>query len=76
MAKQITTTQERLKEALSIKNIRQIDLSRASGIPRDSISHYFRGQAVPSIERVHLMSEALGVNEVWLLGYDVPMIDD
>ena len=70
------TVKERLNEALSIRNMRQIELSRATGIPRDSISLYTRGAAMPSFERIHLMSVALGVSEIWLLGYNTPMIDE
>ena len=55
--------------------MRQIELSRATGIPRDSISHYTRGAAIPSLERIHLMSVALDVSEIWLLGYNLPMLD-
>ena len=69
------TVQERLNEALAFRNMRQIELSRATGIPRDSISHYTRGAAIPSLERIHLMSVALDVSEIWLLGYNLPMLD-
>ena len=70
-----STVQERLHEALAFRNMRQIELSRATGIPRDSISLYTRGAAMPSLERINLMSVALGVSEIWLLGYNVPMLD-
>lgn len=72
--KKVATIQERLNEALSIRNMSQSDLGRATGMIRSCINKYSKGLAIPSLERVHLMSVALDVCEVWLLGYDVPMI--
>ena len=71
--KKIATLQERLVEALNAKNMTQTELGRASGLTRSGINKYVKGKAVPPLDRVQLMSEALGVNEIWLLGYDVPM---
>ena len=71
--KRIATIQERLTEALTIREMKQIELCRATGIPRDAISHYVRGKAVPRLNRIELISEALDVSVGWLLGYDVPM---
>jgi len=71
--KKIATLQERLTEALSAKNMTQTDLGRAIGVTRSCINKYLKNRAVPPLERVYLMSNALGVSEIWLLGYDVSM---
>ena len=71
--KKVATIQDRLNEALSVRNMSQSDLGRATGLIRSCINKYSKGIAIPSLERLHQMSLALDVCEVWLLGYDVPM---
>jgi len=64
---------ERIKEALDIRGMMPIDLSRASGINKGSISKYLRGDVIPKQSAIGAMSEALHVSPSWLMGYDVPM---
>jgi len=37
------------------------------------MSQYCNGAFIPKQERTALIAQALGVNEAWLMGYDVPM---
>ena len=71
-SQKIATIADRLKEALTDANMKQIDLCRLADIPRGSLSLYLSGAYEPKQDRVHRMAKALGVNEAWLLGYDVP----
>ena len=71
----IVEIKDRLNEALSIRNMRQVELSIATGISTASISLYAKGQNIPKFDKIALMSYALNVSEMWLLGYDVPMDD-
>lgn len=64
---------ERIKEALDLRGMMPIDLSRASGINKGSISKYLRGDVIPKQSAIGAMSEALHVSPSWLMGYDVPM---
>lgn len=73
MATPITTLKKRLTEALALSNMRPVDLSSKTGIPKSSISQYMSGYSKPNSERVYLISKALNVSEAWLMGYDVPM---
>jgi len=66
---------ERIKEALDLRGMMPIDLSRASGINKGSISKYLRGDVIPKQSAIGAMSEALHVSPSWLMGYDVPMED-
>ena len=66
---------ERIKEALDLRGMMPIDLSRASGINKGSISKYLRGDVIPKQSAIGAMSEALHVSPSWLTGYDVPMED-
>lgn len=63
----------RLKEALRITNTKQIELSRLSGIDKGTINNYLWGKYEPKQDKLNIISEALDVNPVWLMGYDVPM---
>lgn len=68
----ISTFTQRLKEAMSDKGFNQADLVRATGIERSRISFYCSGRNNPKPEPLEAIAKALGVNPVWLMGYDVP----
>lgn len=63
----------RIKKGLKLNNMRQIELSQKTGIPKSSISQYMSGYAKPKADRIYTISKALNVSEAWLMGYDVPM---
>ena len=69
----VSTTPDRLREAMSIKGIKQVDLVRSTGIDKGSISSYLSGRYEPKQEAIYKMALALDVSEMWLWGYDVPM---
>lgn len=73
MAKTISGFSTRLKEAMSLKGLKQVELCEKTGIGKSSMSHYINGTHSPTTDRVYLIAKALGVNEAWLLGYDAPM---
>ena len=63
----------RLNEAILIRNIKPIELSRKSGVSKSSISEYLKGKSKPLQDGVLSLAKALDVNEAWLMGSDVPM---
>ena len=66
------TTAERLKEALAISGMKQIDLARKTGLDKGSISYYISGKYEPKAKAIHKLAIALDVSDMWLWGYDVP----
>lgn len=62
----------RIKEALDLRHVSQIELSRRTGIDRGSISHYCAGHYAPSKASLTRIAAALHVSPVWLMGYDIP----
>lgn len=52
---------KRLWALIVRKGWSQSDLSRASGIGRDSISNYIRGKTIPTAQAVYKLAESLGV---------------
>ena len=69
----MATISERLKEAMLLRNVKQIDLVNATGIGKSSISTYISGSYEPKQRNIYKLAKALNVNEAWLMGYDVPM---
>lgn len=65
--------QERLSKAIALRGITKAELSRRTGIGRNSISDYTLGKYEAKQDYVYLLAQALNVDEAWLMGLDVPM---
>lgn len=63
----------RIADALSIRNMKQSELSEKTNIPKSAISQYISGAFEPKQDRIYIIAKALNVSEAWLMGYDVPM---
>lgn len=68
-------TAKRLRDALARADMSQRELAEKSGVNEASISQYINGSHKPSNVSAGKMAEVLGVNPVWLIGFDVSMID-
>ncbi len=66
----------RLDKALSIRNLKPADLARRTGLTEATISQYRNGYTKPKSDKLMIISTALGVSPAWLMGLDVPMVDD
>lgn len=64
-------TADRLNEALNEANMTAQELSKKSGVSKASISQYRHGTYKPSNISSGKMGKVLGVNPLWLMGYDV-----
>lgn len=67
------TCASRICKAMLIRNMRQVDLSIKTGIPKSAISQYCSGAFSPKQKRLFLIAQALNVDEAWLMGLNVPM---
>ena len=63
----------RMANALSIRGMKQVELSRLTGIDSGTINNYLSGKYEPKQDRLEKIADALDVSPVWLMGYDVPM---
>ncbi len=68
-----SNSSERLKELMKYYGINQTELSKRTGIPKSAISMYVSGQRSPRQDRLSDIADAYGINEAWLMGYDVEM---
>ena len=66
----------RLKKALSIRNMTQVELCQKTKIPKSALSEYLKGLYEPKQDRLIILSDALNVDPVWLMGFDIPMEKD
>ena len=65
------TFANRLATALSIRNMRPIDLANKSGLNKAIISQYLSGKYKAKQDNIYILSKALDINEAWLMGFDV-----
>lgn len=75
------TISQRLKEIMNLMVIKQINiLNKAQPICEklgsNDLSQYVTGKVEPSQKKLSVLAKALDTNEVWLIGYDVPMDKD
>ncbi|MGM8140893.1 S24 family peptidase [Enterococcus italicus] len=79
------TTQQRLRQLMSERNLKQIDILNMSKKYQDKynikmskshLSQYVNGKSSPDQHKLYLLAQTLGVSEAWLLGYDVPKEKD
>lgn len=67
------TFSDRLKKILKIRNMKQVELCEKTKLSSGLINKYLKGKAFARQDKLSLLAEALDTNEVWLMGYDVPM---
>ncbi len=63
----------RLARALTIKNIKPVELAEKTGLPKSGISQYLKDICIPKEKNIVKIANVLNVNKDWLMGYDVPM---
>lgn len=75
------TTADRLNQIMKIRGMKQVDILEACKpycreygvkLARNDLSQYISGKVSPGQDKLSILGMALGVNEVWLMGYDVP----
>ncbi len=75
-----TNTANRLKEIMSERNLRQVDILNMTkpyceryGVKmnKSDISQYCSGKVEPNQDKLFILSAALNVDASWLMGYDV-----
>lgn len=63
----------RLQKAMNMRNMKAIELSEKTGIPKSSLSEYLKGKYEAKQKGIYKLAKVLDVNEGWLMGLDVPM---
>lgn len=77
----ISCTADRLRYIMQTRNLKQIDILRLCQpycikygvrMSKPDISQYLSGKIEPSQDKLIVLGMALGVQESWLMGFDVP----
>lgn len=63
----------RIKEALALRGMKQVELAERSGINHQKINPWINQRWQPKQDSLYKMAKVLDVSELWLAGYDVPM---
>ncbi len=75
------TTADRLNQIMSERNLKQVDILELCQpyckkfnvkLNKNDLSQYVSGKVVPKQDKLSILSMALDVNEVWLMGYNLP----
>ncbi len=64
---------KRIEKALSIRNMKQAELSKLANVPKSSLSLYIKGAYEPKQDKIYAMAKVLDVSDTWLMGYDSNM---
>ena len=70
------TFANRLKTILQIRNMKQVELCEKTKLSSGLINKYLKGKAFARQDKLTILAKALDTNEVWLMGYNVPMDKD
>lgn len=75
-----SNTADRLRQIMNERNLRQVDViemcqpyCKKYGVilNKSHLSQYLKGSFLPKQDKLTVLAHALGVSEVWLMGYDV-----
>jgi len=69
----IATFAGRIQEYMSLYDVKAVDLAKRFHVSRSTISQYVNGIVVPKRDRLVLIADALKIDPLWLMGYDVPI---
>lgn len=69
----VDTFANRLSYALTLRNMKPIELAEITKIDKSKISSYMSGRYKAKTDGLKIIADALNVSPIWLMGYDVPM---
>ncbi len=69
----IDTFANRLSYALTLRNMKPIELAEITKIDKSKISSYMSGRYKAKTDGLKIIADALNISPIWLMGYDVPM---
>ena len=61
----------RIKDALTMRNMKQTELAERSGISKGTINNWIKQKYQPKQKSLLVLAKILNVSEMWLAGYDV-----
>lgn len=75
-AEMVSSTAERLAEAIELRHTTASDLSKAVNISKSTMSYYLKGRFVPKQDKIYSLAKELRVSPTWLMGFNVSVDGD
>lgn len=75
-AEMVSSTAERLAEAIELRHTTASDLSKAVNISKSTMSYYLKGKFVPKQDKIYSLAKELRVSPTWLMGFNVSVDGD
>lgn len=72
--KQISSIASRIREYRDREDLTLAEMAQRTGVPAQTLNRYELGKRAPKIDVAVQIAERLGVNPLWLQGYDVPVL--
>lgn len=72
----VCNSSDRIKELMSIYNMNQAEFVEKTGLTKSIVSLYVNGKREPMQNNIYIISHAFGVDPAWLMGCDVPMVNE
>lgn len=69
----VATVGQRILQYRELKDITLAQLEDITGSPNQTLSRYEHSKRSPNIQTAQKLAETMGVNLLWLMGYDAPM---
>lgn len=69
----VSNFSERLAIALENNDMTSTELAQKIGMSKQAISTYATGLRSPKLPATRLIAETLNVDDMWIMGYDVPI---
>lgn len=72
--KQISSIASRIREYREREDLTLAEMAQITGVPAQTLNRYELGKRAPKIDVAVQIAERLGINPLWLQGYDVPVL--
>lgn len=72
--KQISSIASRIREYREREDLTLAEMAQRTGVPAQTLNRYELGKRAPKIDVAVQIAERLGVNPLWLQGYDAPVL--
>ena len=73
MFQKVATIGQRILQYRELKDITLAQLEDITGSPAQTLNRYENSRRSPNIQTAQQLAETMGVNLLWLMGYDAPM---
>ena len=72
----VTTTKARIQQLLALYGLNQTEFCDKTKITKSALSNYLNGDRIPRQEQISKIADAFNISPAWVMGYDVPMLDN